>query len=75
MQKTDNLFINTITFDYPKEKLKFYFSLEDRDDAHYTRLYRSNFPKEIKSVFFGGGSLSDGDNSGGTIEALGQFFT
>ena len=53
MQKTDNLFINTITFDYPKEKLKFYFSLEDRDDAHYTRLYRSNFPKEIKSVFPG----------------------
>lgn len=53
MQKTDNLFINTITFDYPKEKLKFYFSLEDRDDAHYTRLYRCNFPKEIKSVFPG----------------------
>ena len=53
MQKTDNLFINTITFDYPKEKLKFYFSLEGRDDAHYTRLYRSKFPKEIKSVFPG----------------------
>ena len=46
----DNLFINTLSFDYPEDKLTFHFSMEDNNDAHYTRIYRTNFPTDIKKV-------------------------
>ncbi len=44
-----NLFFNILTFDWPKENLIFYFS--KTDDRSSSRIYKSNFPIGISSVF------------------------
>lgn len=58
----EKLFLNTLTFEYPKEPVKFYFS--DRDDAeHKSTMLRSPVlvPKEVRhtpkyaGLFSGGG--------------------
>ena len=44
-----NLFFNILTFDWPKEKLIFYFS--KNDDRSSSRIHKSNFPIDISSIF------------------------
>jgi len=44
-----NLFFNVLNFDFPKENLTFYFSLEDFEFAN--RLHRSCFPINIEEIF------------------------
>lgn len=46
---TENLFLNTLTFEYPKEPVKFYFSVNDDAECKSTRLKSSVLiPKEVK---------------------------
>ena len=48
----ENLFLNTLAFEFPKEPVTFYFSDADRKDAHYVRLRSSVlFPDNIRSIF------------------------
>lgn len=48
----ENLFLNTLAFEFPKEPVTFYFSDTDRKDAHYVRLRSSVlFPDNIRSIF------------------------
>jgi hypothetical protein len=47
----ENLFLNTLAFEFPKESVTFYFSLEDRTDCTLTRLNHTLFPQNIKDIF------------------------
>ncbi|GHV66817.1 hypothetical protein FACS1894199_11020 [Bacteroidia bacterium] len=48
----ENLFLNTLSFEFPKEPVTFYFSLEDRTDCRLTMLKKHNlFPQNIKDIF------------------------
>lgn len=49
MESMEKLILNTLTFEYPKEPLKFYFSDKDDAERKSTRLQSSMLvPKEIK---------------------------
>ncbi|MGQ1910992.1 Piwi domain-containing protein [Marinifilum sp. RC60d5] len=60
-----NLFFNTLTFDFPSEKQTFYFSKDDIGEGH--KIYKSLFPDNIDSIFPG---LSNSDT-----EAIFTTFT
>ncbi|MDR1543420.1 MAG: hypothetical protein LBS50_03215 [Prevotellaceae bacterium] len=46
------MFLNTLAFEFPKETVTFYFSLEDRTDCRLTMLKKHNlFPQNIKDIF------------------------
>jgi hypothetical protein len=47
----ENLFLNTLAFEFPKEPVIFYFSLEDRTDFALTKLNHALFPQNIKDIF------------------------
>ena len=47
----ENLFLNTLAFEFPKEPVTFYFSLEDRTDCPLTKLNHTLFPQNIKDIF------------------------
>ncbi len=49
---TENLFLNTLAFKFPKEPVTFYFSDTDSKDAHFTYL-KSNtlFPVGIETLY------------------------
>lgn len=51
MPVEENLFLNTITFEFPKEPITFYFSKEDRADCPLTKLTHTLFPQNIKDIF------------------------
>jgi len=51
MPVEENLFLNTITFEFLKELITFYFSTEDRADCPLTKLTHKLFPKNIKDIF------------------------
>lgn len=62
---TENLFLNTLTFEYPKEPVKFYFSVNDDAECKSTRLKSSVLiSKEVKqspkfaNLFAGVGALN-----------------
>lgn len=46
---SEKLFFNILTFDYPKQAIDFYFSLDDNGSA--SRLHKTLFPKNISSIF------------------------
>ena len=46
---SQNLFFNILTFDWPKEPVKFYFT--DKDPGFGTKLHSTLFPKEIRKIF------------------------
>lgn len=46
---SQNLFFNILTFDWPKEPVKFYFT--DKNPGFGTKIHSSLFPKEIKKIF------------------------
>jgi hypothetical protein len=47
----ENLFLNTLAFEFPKEPVTFYFSLEDRTDCFLTKLNHALFPQNIRNIF------------------------
>ncbi len=47
----EKLFLNTLSFEFPKEPVTFYFSLKDNPDYPLTRLNHTLFPENIKDVF------------------------
>ena len=48
---SEKLFLNTLTFEYPKEPIRFYFSDEDDAERKSTRLKSPVlFPKEVKQT-------------------------
>lgn len=47
----ENLFLNTLSFEFPKEPVTFYFSLEDRTDCRLTMLNHLLFPANIRDIF------------------------
>lgn len=47
----ESLFLNTLTFEFPKEPKIFYFSKEDRTDISLTKLSHQLFPVKIKDIF------------------------
>lgn len=47
----ESLFLNTLTFEFPKEPKIFYFSTEDREDVSLTKLSHQLFPDKIKEIF------------------------
>jgi hypothetical protein len=47
----ENLFLNTLTFDFPQEPATFYFSMENRTDCALTKLNHALFPKNIFDIF------------------------
>jgi len=47
----ESLFLNTLTFEFPKEPKIFYFSKEDRTDISLTKLSHQLFPVNIKGIF------------------------
>jgi Piwi domain. len=49
--QSENLFINTLAFEFPAEPKIFYFSKEDRDDVSTTKLSHQLFPCNIKDIF------------------------
>ena len=51
MSIEENLFLNTLTFEFPKQPIIFYFSMEDREDCPLTKLHHTLFPKNIKEIF------------------------
>jgi hypothetical protein len=51
MSIQENLFLNTLPFDFPKEPRTFYFSLEDRTDCRLTKLTHLLFPQNIFDIF------------------------
>ena len=47
----EKLFLNTLTFEYPKEPVKFYFSDQDDDERKSARLKSPVLiPKEVKQT-------------------------
>lgn len=50
---SESLILNTLAFDFPKNKITFYFSNTDRNDAPLTRLSYQLFPNEIQKIFPG----------------------
>jgi hypothetical protein len=46
----ENLFLNTLSFEFPKEPVTFYFSLEDRTDRALTKLNHALFPQNIFDI-------------------------
>ncbi|HBC31210.1 MAG TPA: hypothetical protein DC024_08215 [Clostridiales bacterium] len=51
IEEKEKLFLNTLSFEYPKEPVTFYFSLEDRTDCRLTKLNHLLFPSNIKDIF------------------------
>ena len=48
----ENLFLNTLAFEFPKAPVTFYFSTEDREDLPLTKLKSSLlFPSNIRDIF------------------------
>lgn len=48
---TEKLFLNTLTFEYPKEPVKFYFSDKDDAERKSTRLKSPVLvPKEVRQA-------------------------
>lgn len=45
------LFLNTLPFHFPKEPVTFYFSLENSEDYHLTKLNHELFPSNIREIF------------------------
>ncbi len=47
----ESLFLNTLSFEFPKEPKIFYFSLTDKEDISLTKLSHQLFPAKIKDIF------------------------
>lgn len=47
----ESLFINTLTFEFPKKPKIFYFSKEDKEGVLLTKLNHLLFPCNIKEIF------------------------
>ena len=56
MPVEEALYLNTIPFEYPKEPVTFYFSLDDGDGLK--NLNHVNFPANIKDIYPG---ITNGD--------------
>ena len=56
MPVEEALYLNTIPFEYPKEPVTFYFSLDDGDGLK--KLNHVNFPANIKDIYPG---ITNGD--------------
>ncbi len=50
-QVKEKLFLNTLAFEFPKETVTFYFSLEDNPDYPLTKLNHLLFPENIREIF------------------------
>jgi len=48
---SENLFLNTLAFKFPKDPVTFYFSLTDRKDVNLTKLNHQLFPLHIHEIF------------------------
>ncbi len=48
---SENLFLNTLAFKFPKDPVTFYFSLSDRKGVNLTKLNHQLFPLHIKEIF------------------------
>jgi len=48
---TENLFLNTLAFKFPKDPVTFYFSLTDRKNVNLTKLNHQLFPSRVKEIF------------------------
>jgi hypothetical protein len=47
----ENLFLNTLSFEFSQEPVTFYFSIEDRIDCCLTKLNHALSPQNIKDTF------------------------
>lgn len=48
---SENLFLNTLAFKFPKHSVTFYFSLADRKNVKLTKLNHQLFPTRVKEIF------------------------
>lgn len=48
---SESLILNTLSFNFPKEPITFYFCIEDRKNLRLTKLSHQLFPKEVKTHF------------------------